>query len=96
MIRIQQKSLNWLGDSLDAVKNFVQEAKKEAGHQLGRVQQGHDPVDWKPMETVGVGVKEIRIRFEKIYRVLYVTKFSEATRASCIREKDTKNQQDRS
>ena len=30
------------------------------------------------METVGSGVKEIRIRFEKSYRVLYVAKFSEA------------------
>ena len=30
------------------------------------------------METVGPGVKEIRIRCEKTYRVLYVAKFSEA------------------
>ena len=42
------------------------------------VQSGLDPEDWKPMETVGSGVKEIRIRFEKSYRVLYVAKFSEA------------------
>ena len=32
----------------------------------------------KPMETVGAGVREIRIRVEKAYRVLYVAKFSEA------------------
>jgi phage-related protein len=30
------------------------------------------------METVGAGVKEIRIRFEKAYRVFYVAKFNEA------------------
>ncbi len=30
------------------------------------------------METVGGGVKEIRIRTLKAYRVLYVAKFSEA------------------
>jgi phage-related protein len=30
------------------------------------------------VETVGAGVKEIRIRVEKAYRVLYVAKFSEA------------------
>jgi phage-related protein len=34
--------------------------------------------DWKPMETVGAGVKEIRIRFENSYRVFYVAKFNEA------------------
>lgn len=30
------------------------------------------------METVGAGVREIRIRVEKAYRVLYVAKFPEA------------------
>ena len=30
------------------------------------------------MEAVGAGVREIRIRVEKAYRVLYVAKFSEA------------------
>ncbi|MDD2808672.1 type II toxin-antitoxin system RelE/ParE family toxin [Rhodoferax sp.] len=38
----------------------------------------HEPTDWKPMETVGAGVKEIRIKIEKAYRVLYIAKFSEA------------------
>jgi phage-related protein len=72
------KHLNWLGDSLDQVKTFSYEAKRSAGHQLGLVQSGLDPEDWKSIETVGSGVKEIRIRFEKSYRVLYVAKFSEA------------------
>ena len=72
------KHLSWLGNSLDQVKTFSYEAKRSAGHQLGLVQSGLDPEDWKPMETVGSGVKEIRIRFEKSYRVLYVAKFSEA------------------
>ena len=72
------KHLYWLGDSLDQVKTFSYEAKRSAGHQLGLVQSGLDPEDWKSMETVGSGVKEIRIRLEKSYRVLYVAKFSEA------------------
>lgn len=70
--------MRWLGDSLEAVKDFSDEARREAGHQLGRVQEGDEPTDWKPMETVGAGVREIRIRVEKAYRVLYVAKFSEA------------------
>lgn len=78
MIRIQQKATAWLGDSLVAVKAFSDEARREAGHQLGRVQSGEEPSDWKPMETVGAGVREIRIRVEKAYRVLYVAKFAEA------------------
>lgn len=78
MIRLQQKAMRWLGDGLDAVKGFSDEAKREAGHQLGQVQEGREPSDWKPMETVGAGVREIRIRVEKAYRVLYVAKFPEA------------------
>src|SRR5665647_2298490 len=78
MIRIQQKVTRWLGDSLVSVKAFSDDAKREAGHQLGRVQSGEEPTDWKPMETVGAGVREIRIRLEKAYRVLYVAKFAEA------------------
>jgi phage-related protein len=73
-----QKPLYWIGNSLDAVKSFSAEARREAGHQLGRVQDGKEPTDWKPMETVGAGVKEIRVRAETGYRVLYVAKFAEA------------------
>jgi phage-related protein len=37
------------------------------------VQLGLDPDDWKPMTTVGSGVREIRIRDEAgAFRVLYV------------------------
>jgi len=78
MSKMQPKPLIWLGDSLEAVKSFSVTAKKEAGHELGQVQEGREPSDWKPMETVGAGVKEIRIRVEKAYRVLYVAKFAEA------------------
>ena len=70
--------MRWLGDSLEEVKAFSDDAKRSAGHQLGLVQAGLEPLDWKPMESVGAGVKEIRIRVETSYRVLYVAKFNEA------------------
>lgn len=77
-MKIQQKQLRWLGDSLEVVKTFSDEAKRSVGHQLGLVQSGIEPSDWKAMETVGPGVREIRIRFENAYRVIYVAKFGEA------------------
>lgn len=89
MTKAHQKPLTWLGDSLDAVKAFSLEAKKEVGHELGQVQEGREPSDWKPMETVGAGVKEIRIRVEKAYRVLYVAKFAEAVYVLHAFEKKT-------
>jgi phage-related protein len=78
MIKTLPKPLRWLGDSLDTVKGFSDEAKRSVGHQLGLVQASLDPLDWKSMEIVGPGTKEIRIPAETGYRVFYVAKFSEA------------------
>ena len=47
----QPKHLNWLGDSLDQVKSFSDEAKRSAGHQLGLIQSGIEAEDWKSMEN---------------------------------------------
>jgi len=77
-MKTQPKQLRWLGDSLEEVKAFSDDAKRSAGHQLGLVQAGLEPLDWKSMETIGAGVKEIRIRVQTSYRVLYVAKFNEA------------------
>jgi phage-related protein len=46
---------------------------------LHKVQQGLEPSDWKPMPTVGSGVREIRIREESgAFRVLYIAHIEEA------------------
>lgn len=43
------------------------------------MQRGLEPGDWKPMTTVGQGVREIRIRDEDgAFRVICVAKFAEA------------------
>ncbi len=36
--------------------------RRQTGFELQRVQQGLDPSDWKPMRSVGAGVREIRIQ----------------------------------
>ena len=72
-----EKPLAWLGSSLDDVRAFPDEARQAAGYQLGRVQQGLMPDDWKPM-TVGAGVYEIRIHTKMEHRVFYVAKYEEA------------------
>jgi len=67
------KALIWLGSSLRDVQGFPALARRLAGFQLRRVQQGLDPDDWKPMRTVGPGVREIRIYGAGAHRVFYVT-----------------------
>lgn len=71
--------MEFRGSALDDLRAFPAEARREAGFQLDRVQRGLDPGDWKPMTTVGQGVREIRLRGENgAFRVIYVAKFAEA------------------
>jgi phage-related protein len=72
------KSLVWLADSLELVREFPTQAKTEVGHELRRVQQGLSPSDWKPMPSIGLGVNEIRANAGTAHRVFYVAKFAEA------------------
>jgi phage-related protein len=72
------KSVEWLGSSLRDISAFPDEAKREAGNQLFLVQTGLEPIDWKPMPSVGAGVNEIRVQADGQWRVLYVAKFADA------------------
>ena len=41
--------------------------------QLRRVQNGENPTDWKPIATIGPGVREIRLREPSgAFRVIYL------------------------
>jgi phage-related protein len=73
------KPVEFIGDSLGRLRDFPAEVRAEAGHELFRVQVGRDPTDWKPMKTIGAGVREIRIRDATgAFRVIYVAVFAEA------------------
>ena len=72
------KPLEFVGSSLDDLRKFPAEARRAAGFELGFVQRGLDPSDWKSMNEVGGGVREIRIHVLGEWRVLYVAKFAEA------------------
>ncbi len=72
------KPLNFIGSSLDDLRNFPDEARKAAGFELYAVQRGVEPSDWKPMPSIGRGVKEIRIHVLGEWRIIYVAKFEDA------------------
>jgi phage-related protein len=73
------KKIVFLGDSLQRLRDFPTLARAQAGHQLNEVQEGRDPDDWKPMGTVGPGVREIRIRDEAgAFRVIYLATLRDA------------------
>ncbi len=72
------KPLNFIGSSLDDLRNFPEEARKAAGFELYAVQRELEPRDWKPMPSIGRGVKEIRIHVLGEWRIIYVAKFEDA------------------
>lgn len=73
-----EKPIYWVGSSYKDLLEFSQEARQEAGYQLHRVQNGLEPEHWKPFQTVGQGVREIRIsESSNIYRIVYITKFAD-------------------
>ncbi len=74
-----EKPINWMGSSLKDLVAFPDNAKRAAGYQLYRIQQGFEPENWKPFKSVGVGVREVRISENKgIFRVMYVARFADA------------------
>lgn len=69
----------WVGGSKDALKAFPDDARQDAGFQLSKVQHGEEPDDWKPMSTIGAGVREIRIRERSgAFRIIYVVRHRNA------------------
>jgi phage-related protein len=73
------KPVEFRGSSLDDLRAFPSAARREAGYQLDQVQNGQDPDDWKPMNTVGQGVREVRIRDASgAFRIIYIAKLADA------------------
>lgn len=72
------KSIIFLGDSRDRLREFPDKARSRAGFELGKVQVGDEPADWKPMPSVGQGVREIRVREAAgAFRVVYLAAVEE-------------------
>lgn len=72
------KAIRWQGSSYEDLRAFPAGARREAGFQLDKVQRGQNPDDWKPISSIGPGVREIRIReASDQFRVIYAANFSE-------------------
>jgi phage-related protein len=89
---VESKPVEFRGSALDDLRAFPAAARREAGYQLDQVQRGREPDDRKPMNTVGRGVQQIRIRDATgAFRVMYVAKFDDAVHVlHCFQKKTQK------
>jgi phage-related protein len=72
-MRKDEKDIVWLGDSLSVLQAFPKSVRIDLGSDLRRLQIGELPKDFKPMKTVGSGVRELRARDRNNqYRTMYV------------------------
>jgi phage-related protein len=77
----EQEIIFWPDNLTEEIKNdWSLEMRKEGGFQLGRVQQGFEPNNYRLMPIIGSGVKEIKLQDEgkNQYRLVYIAKFEEA------------------
>lgn len=83
------KQVAFHGSALNDLRAFPEGVRREAGHQIDRVQRGLDPDDWKPMVSIGQGVREIRVRDETgAFRVIYLAKLADAVHVlHCFQKK---------
>ncbi len=90
------KDVIFLGDTLKVIRAFPADARRMAGRQIGRVQRGEDPADWKSLTTIGPGVREIRVRERSgAFRVIYLATLPDAVLIlSAFRKTSQKTPQD--
>ncbi|MDV6271162.1 type II toxin-antitoxin system RelE/ParE family toxin [Rhodococcus globerulus] len=81
-----------MGSALDDLRDLPADVQDDLGYQIGRVQLGLDPDDWKPMKDVGAGCREIRVRTsDGAFRTFYVARFEGAIYVlHCFRKKTQK------
>ncbi|PVX59541.1 type II toxin-antitoxin system RelE/ParE family toxin [Rhodococcus globerulus] len=77
MERGDEKPIRWVGSALDDLRDLPADVQDDLGYQIGRVQQGLEPDDWKPMKDVGAGCREIRVRTsDGAFRTFYLASFA--------------------
>ena len=89
------KPIEFRGSSLSDLRAFPASPRRDAGYQLDLVQQGLTPDDWKSMNPVGRGVKEIRLRdVAGAFRVIYLARLGDAVYVlHCFQKKTARTRQ---
>ena len=86
------KPVEFRGRSLDELRAFPQSIRRACGLEIDRLERGLEPLDWKPLSTIGPGVCEIRVSdLDGAFRIIYVAKFTEAIYVlHCFKKKTQK------
>jgi phage-related protein len=74
----QNAVIAWEGDSREVLQSFPDGVKQNLGFQLWQLQQGERPSDYRPLQSIGPGVFELRDQDERgWYRVVYLSRIDD-------------------
>lgn len=54
--------VRWVGQTIREVRELPEWARHDIGKDLNRVQRGLEPSSWAPMEQIGAGVREVKVK----------------------------------
>lgn len=68
----------FVGSSRKDLQAFPEDAKDDLGQELWAIQNDSEPKNWKPMSSVGPGVRELRTQDASgAFRVIYVLRIAD-------------------
>lgn len=73
-----RKPLAFVGSALRDFQQLPNEAHGRFIAEFDCLREGRDPLHWKPMSSVGSGVREIRVNVGRAFRAIYVATFPDA------------------
>ncbi len=83
------KKVIFEGNTLDVIRYLPEDVRQRSGYEIDRIQRNLEPVDWKPFPAIGPGVREIRIKINGQYRIIYMTKFENKVHVLHVFKKKT-------
>ncbi len=71
-------AIAWEGDSKEVLSGFPKGVKQNLGFNLRLLQQGSEPIGYRPLQSIGRGVFELRDEDDRSwYRVVYLSRIND-------------------
>jgi len=75
---LEHAVIAWEGDSREVLQSFPDDVKQNLGFQLWQLQQGERPKDYRPLQSIGPGVFELRDQDQRgWYRLVYLSRIED-------------------
>ena len=75
---IENALVMWEGDSREVLQSFPDGVRQNIGFQLWQLQKGERPSDYRPLQSIGSGVFELRDQDQRgWYRLVYLSRIED-------------------